>query len=135
MSATSTIRQRPHLTPIGGDPTNVSPAWLRTAACYATIALILFGPIAFGAVETWAMFILQAGSVTVFMLWLGSVMLDQKPVVEFQAIHIPPIIFAAIVLFQFLWNRSGYRHETVTDFMNYVAYGLIFLIATDLFRK
>lgn len=134
MSATSTIRQRPHLTPAGttGD---VRPHWTRIAACYGAIAVMLFGPIAFGAVEPWAMYIVHIGSVVVFLLWLASVMLEPKPIVEFQFVHVPTIIFAAIVIFQIITIRSGYRHETVTEFMNYVAYGLIFLISTQLFRR
>jgi O-antigen ligase len=81
------------------------------------------------------MYILHAGSVVVFFLWLSSLMLAPKPQIDFQLIYIPPAIFASIVIFQILAARSGYRHETVTEFMNYVAYGLLFLIATQLFRK
>lgn len=135
MSATFTLRHRPHLSPASGGVDDSPSHWLRTAACYATIAVMLFGPIAFGAVEPWAMFILHAGAVTVFLLWLASVMVSRNPEIQFQLVHVPPLIFAGIVIFQILWGQIGYRHETVTDFMNYVAYGLIFLIATDLFRN
>jgi O-antigen ligase len=131
----SIVRQRPHLSPAGSETEHASSHWLRTAVCYSAIAIILFGPIAFGAVEPWAMFIVHAGAVVVFLLWLASVMIGPKPQIEFQLIHIPPIIFAAIVVYQIAWARSGYRHETATEFMNYIAYGLIFLIATDIFRK
>lgn len=135
MTTPSMIRQRPHLSPPGGGPIDTRSHWLRTAVSYSTIAVVLFGPIAFGAVEPWAMFVLHAGAVVVFLLWLASVMIGTKPLIEFQLIHLPPIIFAAIVIYQIVWARSGYRHETATEFMNYVAYGLIFLIATDIFRK
>jgi O-antigen ligase len=96
---------------------------------------MLFGPIAFGAVEPWAMFVLHAGSVVVFLLWLASVMVGEQPGITIELIHLPPLVFAGIILFQILAARSAYRHQTVTDFMNYVAYGLLFLIATDLFRN
>lgn len=135
MTTPSMIRQRLHLSPAPGGPVDSPSHWLRTAVCYSAIAVVLFGPIAFGAVEPWAMFVLHAGAVVVFLLWLASVMLSAKPQIEFQLVHLPPIIFAAIVIYQMVWARSGYRHETATEFMNYVAYGLIFLIATDIFRK
>jgi O-antigen ligase len=96
---------------------------------------MLFGPIAFGAVEPWAMFVLHAGSVVVFSLWLASVMVGKKPGIQFQIIHLPPLVFAGIIIIQILADRTAYRHNSVTDFMNYVAYGLLFLIATDLFRN
>lgn len=134
MSATTTIRQRPHLTPAGAND-EVRNHWMHTVVCYGAIAVMLFGPVAFGAVEPWAMYILHAGSAIVFMFWLASVMLEPKPQIEFQFVHVPTIIFAAVVIFQIITIRSGYRHETVAQFMNYVAYGLIFLISTDIFRR
>jgi O-antigen ligase len=40
-----------------------------------------------------------------------------------------------VVIGQIFLGGSAYRHETVTQFMNFVAYGLLFLIATDIFRN
>jgi O-antigen ligase len=96
---------------------------------------LVFGPLAFGAVEPWAMFVLQAGSVVAFLLWIASKVVSNSPTIEFQLVHIPPIVFAGIVLWQIFGSHSAYRHQTVTDFLNYIAYGLLFIIATDLFRN
>lgn len=135
MSATSILRHRPHLSPSGTSDEPSASHWLRTVACYCTIALLVFGPLAFGAVEAWSMYVLHIGAVAIFLLWLASVVVGRKPEITVQLVHLPPLLFACIVLYQILLNQSAYRHGTVTEFTNYIAYGLIFLISTDLFRN
>lgn len=133
--STTVLRQRAHLTPV---PDTAPAPWsapLRSASCYLTVALLIFGPLAFGAVEPWSMFILHVGAVAAFILWIFSALTASRPHLEPQAIHLPPFVFACLVIGQILAGGSVYRHETVTQFMNFVAYGLIFLIATDLFRN
>jgi O-antigen ligase len=132
---TAAIRHRSHLTPLSETPANAWSGPLRFASCYLTIALLAFGPLAFGAVEPWSMFILHVGAVGAFILWILSIVTAGRPQLELQAIHLPPFIFACVVIGQILLGGSAYRHETVTQFMNFVAYGLIFLIATDIFRN
>jgi O-antigen ligase len=132
---TSAVHHRAHLTPI---PDAAGATWsapLRFGSCYLTIALLVFGPLAFGAVEPWSMFILHMGAVLAFILWILSIVTARRPHLELQAIHLPPFVFACVVIGQILLRGSAYRHETVTQFMNFVAYGLIFLIATDIFRN
>jgi len=132
---TSVLRHRTHLAPIGASTAGTWSGPLRFASCYLTIALLVFGPLAFGAVEPWSMFILHVGAVGAFILWILSIVTAHLPNLELQAIHLPPFIFACVVIGQILLGGSAYRHETVTQFMNFVAYGLIFLIATDIFRN
>lgn len=132
---TTAVRHRPHISPAGKNGRNPLSERLRSAACYSSIAILVFGPLAFGAVEPWALFILHAGAVTAFLLWLLSIVAAPKPAIELQAIHFPLLVFACVVIGQIMLGGTAYRHETVTQFMNYVAYGLVFLVATDLFRN
>ena len=37
---------------------------------YGTFGLLMFGPVAFGAVQPWSVFVLEAGSVLLTMVWL-----------------------------------------------------------------
>ncbi|HEX6881558.1 MAG TPA: O-antigen ligase family protein [Terriglobales bacterium] len=131
---TIAVRHRTHLSPAAVNESALSRA-LHSAACYVTIALIAFGPLAFGAVEAWAMFVLHVGSVLAFVLWTLSILTAQRPQIELQLIHLPPFAFACIIIGQIFLGGSAYRHETVTQFMNFVAYGLVFLVATDVFRN
>jgi len=132
---TSVVRHRAHITPALERDNATLARTLRSAACYFTVAILAFGPLAFGAVEPWALLILQIGSVAAFTLWLAAHLTETKPRIEFQIVHLPLFLFACIVVGQILLGGTAYRHETVTQFMNYVAYGLIFLISTDMFRE
>src|ERR1700759_3580783 len=38
---------------------------------YGTFGLLMFGPVAFGAVEPWSIFVLEAASVALTLLWLA----------------------------------------------------------------
>jgi O-antigen ligase len=95
----------------------------------------VFGPLAFGAVEPWSMALLHVGASAAFLLWLMANVTSRSGSIELQAIHLPPFLFACLIVGQILFGGTVYHHETVTEFLNYVAYGLIFLIATDLFRN
>jgi O-antigen ligase len=131
----SAVHHRPHLSPGVETEEGTLPYVLRSACTYLTIAILVFGPLAFGAVEPWSMLILHFGAVAAFVLWILANASAQNGVIELQAIHLPPFLFACIVVGQILLGGTVYHHETVTQFLNYVAYGLIFLIATDLFRN
>jgi hypothetical protein len=39
---------------------------------YGTFGLLMFGPLAFGAVEPWSIFILETGAVMLTVLWLAK---------------------------------------------------------------
>src|SRR5215469_3007457 len=45
---------------------------LESALLYGTVSLLMFGPLAFGAVEPWSIFVLELGSVVLVLLWLAK---------------------------------------------------------------
>src|SRR5512146_3449724 len=131
----SAVHHRPHLSPVGETQQGTLAQVLRSACCYLTVAILVFGPLAFGAVEPWSMFILHFGAAAAFILWILANVASPGGSIDVQAIHLPPFLFACLVIGQIFFGGTVYHHETVTQFLNYVAYGLIFLIATDLFRN
>ncbi len=131
----SAIHHRPHLSPAGEMQESSLCLLLRSACTYLTIAILIFGPLAFGAVEPWSMALLHIGASVTFLLWLTANATSKSASIDLQAIHLPPFLFACLVIGQILLGGTVYHHETVTQFLNYVAYGLIFLVATDLFRN
>ncbi len=132
---TSAVHHRPHLSPAEQTQEGTLYQVLRSACTYLTIAILVFGPLAFGAVEPWSMALLHIGSAIAFLLWLLAAVTAKHGSIDLQAIHLPPFVFACLVIGQIFFRGTAYHHETVTQFLNYVAYGLIFLIATDIFRN
>ncbi|HEU5402924.1 MAG TPA: O-antigen ligase family protein [Terriglobales bacterium] len=132
---TAGVHHRPHLSPAAETQDSVLSQVLRSACIYLTVAILVFGPLAFGAVEPWSMLLLHIGASVAFLLWLLANLASKRASLDLQAIHLPPFLFACLVVGQILLGGTVYHHETVTQFLNYVAYGLIFLISTDIFRN
>ena len=43
---------------------------------YGTFVLLLLGPLAFGTVEPWSIFLLEATTTALFLFWVGKQVLD-----------------------------------------------------------
>jgi hypothetical protein len=43
---------------------------------YGIFGLLLFGPVAFGAVEPWSIFVVEVGAAALFVLWAWKQALD-----------------------------------------------------------
>jgi O-antigen ligase len=108
---------------------------LNDAVAYGVAGLLLFSPLAFGAVEPWAIFILELVSGILFTVWIIGQMRSALLKVSWLPIFSPMLAFAGIILVQLGFGLSAYRHATSTGLLLYVAYGLIcFLITQTLTR-
>ncbi len=102
---------------------------------YGIFGLLLFGPLAFGAVEPWSIFLLEVGSAALFLLWIGKQVLDSAITVRGNPIFPPMGAFGLLVAVQLLFHRTAYEHDTVVLALQYVAYAtLCFLAGQTLLR-
>src|SRR5690348_12127991 len=108
---------------------------LDPAIFYGLFGLLLFAPAAFGATEPWSIFLLEAGSAFLFLLWIirqaqaGEVMVTRSPLLA------PMLSFMALVGLQLLGGYTAYRYQTFRSALLYVAYGaLVFLVVQSLRR-
>ena len=53
--------------------------WCARGILFLVLAMIVFAPLAFGAVHTWAFLIVQGMAAGVFVLWLARLWLDRNP--------------------------------------------------------
>ncbi len=110
-------------------------ARLNDVLFYATFGLLMFGPLAFGAVEPWSIFVLEAGSALLLVLWFAKQWLDGELTIEWNALFLPMAAFGAVILVQIALRASAYPHDTVSGALLYVAYALLcFLSAQTLLR-
>jgi O-antigen ligase len=104
-------------------------------ALYGIGALLMFGPLAFGAVEPWTIFVLEFASAVLFAIWLASQMRTGKINLAWSPIFSPMLAFLGLVCLQLLPGVSAYRHATFSGLLLYVAYGTAcFLIVQTLTR-
>lgn len=102
---------------------------LGNALLYGTFGLLMFGPVAFGAVEPWSIFILEAGSALLIIVWLAKQWLDNELVIRWNPLFLPMAGFGILVLVQIGSRSSAYLHDTVSGALLYGAYAMLCFLA------
>jgi O-antigen ligase len=98
-------------------------------------ALLAFGPLAFGAVQEWAIFALESGAAVCVALWVARELIRNDPQVRFNPLFIPILLFAAVVGTQLLFGRTAYWYVTWKKALLWGSYGLIFFASTQVLRR
>ena len=112
------------------------PAQIDAILIYGTFGLLMFGPIAFGAVEPWSTFILETGSAILTLLWLYKQALAGELNIEWNPLFLPMAGFGVLIPLQIVLGTSAYRHDTVSEAMLYCAYAMLcFLSGQTLLRS
>ncbi len=110
-------------------------AQIETILLYGTFGLLMFGPVAFGAVEPWSTFILEAGATLLSGLWLSKQFLDGEVTIQWNPLFLPMAGFGFLIFVQIVFRASAYLHDTISGAMLYCAYGMLcFLAAQTLLR-
>jgi O-antigen ligase len=106
-------------------------AKLGSFLLFGTFALLMFGPLAFGAVEPWSIFVVETGSVLLGLAWLFKQSLDGEINIVWNWLFLPMLAFGVLVSAQIAFGMSAYRHDTISGLMLYCAYGLLCFLATQ----
>jgi len=102
---------------------------------YGLFGLLLFAPLAFGSVEPWSIFVLEAGTALVFLLWgirqvqSGEISITSSP------LFAPMLVFAALIGVQLASGHTAYRYATYSLALLYCAYGLLCFLAVQVLRR
>ena len=75
-------------------------AQLGSVLLYGTFGLLMFGPLAFGAVEPWSIFVVEAGAVLLSALWLVKQWLDGEINLLGNPLFLPMAFFAGLIALQ-----------------------------------
>jgi O-antigen ligase len=95
----------------------------------------MFGPLAFGAVEPWSIFVLETGATLLALLWLAKQWIDGTIRIRWNPLFLPMAAFALLILVQIVFRITAYPHDTVSGALLYCAYGVLcFLAAQTLLR-
>ena len=102
---------------------------------HGTFSLLLFGPLAFGAVYPWSIFIVEAGAALLFLLWAWRQASCQELSVTFNALFAPMLAFTGLVATQVILGLSAYRYNTVSNALLYCAYGILCFLAAQSLQR
>jgi O-antigen ligase len=102
---------------------------------YGAFGLLLFGPLVFGAVEPWAVFFLEAGTASLFILWVARQTLSTEMQISFSPLFPPMLAFAILVLVQMATRMTAYLYATFSQALLYTAYGLLCFLVVQCLRR
>ena len=86
-------------------------AHAETALLYGIFGLLLFGPLAFGAVEPWSIFLMEAGSAALLLLWIGKQVVEGGMKIRWNPLFLPMGVFGLLIVSQLVFRRSAYPHD------------------------
>ena len=103
---------------------------------YSLAGLLMFSPLAFGAVEPWAIFILEAASAILLAVWTANFLKLDTPRIHWSPLFPPMIAFVGLLCIQLVPGVSAYWHATYSQFLRSVAYGMVcFLLVQTVTRN
>src|SRR5271166_596586 len=106
-------------------------AQLSKILLFGVFGLLLFGPLAFGAVEPWSIFLLEAGSTALFLLWISKQVLDGEIKIHWNPLFLPMAAFALLIVAQLALRITAYPHDTVALALQYCCYGMLCFLASQ----
>ncbi len=112
-----------------------SRSLLAPVVLYGTFGLLLFGPLAFGVMEPWSVFVLEAGAAVLFILWACWQAASGELRILGSPLFAPMLAFAALVAVQVATGRTAYRYESLSHARLYIAYGLLCFLVVQSLRR
>jgi O-antigen ligase len=111
------------------------PGVWRWVLALSLCALLIFAVLAFGAVDEWSTFTLEAGAAALFLIWAGKQLVSGEVKLSKNPLYLPTTLFFGLILAQIALRRSAYGYVTKYEALQYVSYGIVLLIAAECVRK
>lgn len=112
-----------------------SIAILDRALLYLLAVLLMFGPLAFGAVEYWSSTVLEIGAAVSLIVWAVRQALAGEIAVQRNPLIMPGALFGAVIATQLVLARSAYPYVTILQVRLWLAYAALFLVAIHVFTN
>ena len=93
--------------------------------------LLIFGVLAFGAVEDWSTFAFELGTVLLFLIWVLKQLGSRVVSFSSNPLYLPALLFFGVILVQIGLKTSAYPYATKYEALQYVSYGTVLLIAAE----
>src|SRR6266850_6879414 len=106
-----------------------------TALLYGIVGLLVFGFVAFGAVEPWSVFAFETGALLLFTVWVVKHLASEKFSIAWNPLYPGFALVAVAVAIQLSVGLTVYGYATQQQAMKYVAYLFLVVVAADCFRS
>jgi O-antigen ligase len=108
---------------------------VQSAVFFGVVGLFLFGPLAFGAVEPWAILVLEAGSAMLFATWAIWGVAQSEIELTWSPLFLPMVAFAAVIALQCAFRQTTYWATTFSAVLLYGSYGLLCFLLVQTLRR
>jgi len=102
---------------------------------YGCMGLLLFGPLAFGAVESWSGFVMEAGAAGFLMVWLWPRLRGEGAGYRGNPLFAPMLAFAGLVALQLVTGLTSYRYVTWTSALLFSSIAILCFLLTQSLRR
>jgi O-antigen ligase len=111
------------------------PRLTNNVLLMGAFAVLLLGPLAFGAVESWSIFALETAAMLLLVLWGVREWQYCELKVTDNAVYRPMAAFFALALIQWMAGTTAYRYVTYSQLLLYAAYGMLVFVVTQTLRR
>jgi O-antigen ligase len=101
----------------------------------ASCAVLLAAPLTFGAVEPWAVFLLEFSAAALLVAWAFRQSVHRELDLVSNPLHVPAIAFAILISVQWMLGLTAYRQQTYSHVLLYAAYGMLAFVLTQSLRR
>ncbi len=102
---------------------------------FGTFSFLLFGPLAFGAVEPWAIFVLSLGATAIFLLWITRQVSSGCVQITGNPLFLPMLAFGVVLGLQLVFGISAYPYLTTSTAMLYCVYAMFAFAASQFLQR
>jgi len=111
------------------------PRLTNNALLLSAGVILLLGPLAFGAVEPWSIFALEACATLLLVAWAARQWINRELNLLDNALYRPMAAFFLLVALQWLIGATAYRYVTYSQLLRYAAYGMLAFVVTQTLRR
>jgi O-antigen ligase len=102
---------------------------------YGPFCFLLFGPLAFGAVNVISMFILQLGAASLFVFWAIEQAHSGELQIAWNPLFAPMLAFAGLAGIQILVRHTEYTYATYCEMLKYATYAIMCFLVVQCLQK
>jgi O-antigen ligase len=111
------------------------PRLTNNALLAGACVVLLLGPLAFGAVQPWSIFAMEACAMLLLAVWASQQWINRELNVSDNVLYRPMTAFFALVLVQWAVGTTAYRHVTYSHLLLYAAYGMLAFVVNQTLRR
>ena len=123
LNTADSISLEAHAQPEPGERPWAVPAGLGAALVFAILA--------FGAVQEWSAFVFEVAASVLFLTWARKQWISGQLQLSNNPLYAPTLLFFVLLAVQVALRTSAYAYITRYEVLQYIAYGMVMLMAAE----